>query len=225
MTAPGAYRRKGARRALLATAGVGAVVVATTVAAPTETIAAFRDDVFAGAGFSAGAFGIQSSAVFDDSGFGDHVENPVAMVTTPVTLAPGGTSYAHVYLRTIPNSEFDATVSLAKPKNESAGGEALWDTHIMYRAIAVSADSSTTCNRDLLAGPGGTPIVNPASTLGGTPSGLPAFRLPALGGKTMACFEFTLDPSVVTEAPEANGRSVTPTWTFTAESQSDDSSH
>ena len=212
--------RSRTRRAFLASAGVGAVAVAAVVAGPTETVAGFTDSIFAGGGLSASSFGIQSSAVFDDSGFDDHSDPPVAMVTTPVTVAPGGTSYAPVYLRTTTGTGLAATVSMSQPAPGSSNST-LWNTYIQYRAKAIAADSGTTCNAALLNAGGGTHIVNAGTTLAATPPSLPSFDLQAKGGdKVMVCFEFTLLSDVVTGAPSANGQSVTPTWTFTAEPQS-----
>lgn len=212
--------RSRTRRAFLASAGVGAVAVGAVVAGPTETVAGFTDSIFAGGRLSASSFGIQSSAVFDDSGFDDHTDAPVAMVPTPVAVAPGGTSYAPVYLRTTPGSSLAATVSMSQ-LGQGAFHAALWNTYIQYRAMAVTAQSGTTCNAALFTAGGGTQIVNAGTTLAGTPSSLPTFDLDANGSeKVLVCFEFHLLPGVVTGAPSANGQSVTPTWTFTAESQS-----
>lgn len=204
----------------MASAGAVAVVVVAAVAAPTETVAGFTDSIFAGGGLSASSFGVQSSAVFDDSGFDDHVDDPVAMVTTPVTVAPGGTSYAAVYLRTNPGTDQAARVSMSQPEIGSSNSD-LWNTYIEYHAKAVAADSGTTCDTALFDAGVGTQIVNSGTTLAGTPPSLPTFDLGANGGvKVMVCFEFALLSSVVTGAPSANGQSVNPTWTFTAEPQS-----
>lgn len=135
-------------------------------------------------------------------------------------VAPGGTSYAPVYLRTIPGTGLAATVSMSRPE-QGDSNSALWNTYIQYRAMAVAAGSGTTCNVALFTAGGGTQIVNSGTTLAGTPSSLPTLDLDANGSdKVMVCFEFTLLPGVVTEAPGANGQSATPTWTFTAESKS-----
>lgn len=132
MTESGFPRRLRSRRVALAAAGTGAAVIAAaTVALPTETVASFADNVWAGAGFSAGSFEIESSETYDGDYSSHGANSPLVLegspdiftvsYSTPITLTPGGVSYAPVYLRTSPETANPATVTLEPPQQR--GGE------------------------------------------------------------------------------------------------------
>lgn len=226
MTESGAFRRVRSRRVAVATAGTGAaLIIATAVLVPTETIAAFADNVFAGAGFSTGTFGIESSLNKND-GYTNHSDSPLSLtVDTPISLAPGDVAYSGLFIRRSSDTNELARVTVSNPVDAGGSSTELWNEHLTFVAKAAGAVGTTQCDNsmnenldhwDFLFDSGtfaAPERVNDASfTLGQSISGFPA------GEPYIVCFEFTLDPDVVTAAPEANGQSVNPTWTFTAES-------
>ena len=223
-------------RVILAGLGAGAAAVAlTSVAEPTETLAAFADDVLVGAGFSTGRFGLETSLTGADGTFGDGTRNLVGSTapgtvafSTPISLGPGGTSYAPVYLRTSPDTTGNALVSISSAAKRSGGdfptNDALWGAtstpakpgFITYSARALPATASTTCNADVWNDAGATQLFAPGSALS-APAPKVTLELAAAGGSTvMVCLRFSLDAHVATAAPSGtNGAAVHPVWTFT----------
>lgn len=227
MTESGSTRRLRSHRVALAAAGTGAAIIAAaTVMATTQTIAGFADSVWAGAGFSAGSFGIESS-LNQGGPYENHSGSPLTLnFGTPITLAPGEVSYAGLYIRRAPGVDDYADVTVSGPTGESESSTALWNDHLTFVAkFAPVAGTGADCDAEINENPYWEPLYNSSAfgnpvpepggtfTLGESVPGLPA------GEPYMVCFEFTLDEDVVTEAPEANGESVHPTWTFTAESR------
>lgn len=228
MTEPGLLRRLRSRRVALAAGGGGAAVMAAaTVMAPTETIASFADNMWAGARFNVGSFGIESSLIDEDHDYANNSESPLVLnFDVPITLTPGEVSYSGFYIRRTPGIDDYADVTVSGPTGESESSTALWNDHLTFVAkFAPVAGTGTDCDDDIHENPAWEPLYNRGTfdnpqpvpnaifTLG---EGWTGFRD---GEPYMVCFEFTLDEDVVTEAPDVNGESVNPTWTFTAESQ------
>lgn len=228
MTEPGTLRRLRSRRIALAAAGIGAAVIAAgTVVAPTETIAAFTDNVWASAGFGAGSFGVESSSAWDGD-YKNHSESPLVLnFDTPITLTPGEVAYAGFYIKRTSGTDDYADVTVSGPVSEPDIEKALWSSHLTFLAKAAPAPSAdTVCDANIHdVSSEWEPLYNSGSFASPQqPAPDAGFRLGegstefTDGEPYMVCFEFTLDPNVVTAAPEANGESVNPTWTFTAES-------
>lgn len=207
------------RRAALAAAGGLGLVLALAGVSQTETVAAFADSVWAGGTFNvAEIVDLESSRELAQE-FADHdSENALEMFSTPLSLVPGQTEYAHFYIRTTDNSAA-ATVSMSSANNAPSSGtpgSALWATYIKYGARAVDASADPACSAVFGANPLGTVLVPSEAGLGTTPT-VP-FDLPAVGENTIkVCFEFSLLNSAVTANPSVNGATVEPTWTFTGE--------
>lgn len=230
MTENGFLRRLKSRRVALVAAGAGAaVIVAATVAVPTGTVASFVDEVWAGEGFSAGTFsGIESS----QSRTGTYVktsESGPLQLTTPISLVPGETAYAAVYLQRTDREPTDphAVVSISGPTGADESWDSLWNTHITFRAKAAPATGTTSCDRSSseywtelyesskLATPQRSVDAegnDTTFTLGQLFEGSSFYT----GDPYIVCFGFTLSENADSGS---NGKSVYPVWTFTAESQ------
>jgi len=208
------------------------VALSVSVIGPTDTMAYYIDDIWAkGAGLTASKFGIQSSltatGTFSDSAkelTGSIAPGTVAF-TTPISLNPGMTSYAPVYLRTSPGTSRAATVSTsaAARRAGAVSNDALWNTYVTYAARAVPITTSAVCNAAVFSatpqgallygsGTGATADVALASV-----ASTATFPLSPNGGSTyMVCFRFSLNSTVTSGAPTGtNGASVFPVWTFT----------
>lgn len=228
MTEPGFLRRLRSRRAALTTVGAGAALIAAaTVLAPTETIASFADNVWAGAQFNAGSFGIESSLTQDGS-YENHSDSPLTLnFGTPITLAPGEVSHAGFYIKRTSGTEDYADVTVSGPAGESDSSTALWGEHLTFVAkVAPAPSSDTACDADIHnENSDWVPLYNSTTFAAAQPVQGASFRLGegstefTEGEPYMVCFEFSLSADVVTEAPETNGHSVSPMWTFTAESR------
>lgn len=153
--------------------------------------------------------------------------------TAPVTLAPGQTTYLPVYLRTSPDTESDAIVSVSQAHDGGADHSeahtppAIWgspDTPGLatYGARIQQLDDPANppaCEATFFDqhSPDATDLVDglvPMAAAAPTTQ----FALAGEAGNTyMVCFRFHLDPRVVTESPEANGAPFQPSWTFTGE--------
>lgn len=237
------FNRLRIRRVALAAGGVGAALVAVFSAiGPTETTASFADDVWSKAGFTAAtssSFKLQSSLTaernYSDNGAGSPLELPGGPTgvtfSTPISLTPGATSFAPVYLRTSQASAKGATVGISTAAKRSGvtSNSDLWGTtttagYITYAARAVPVpipSSPPTCGSSVFSPPSGTWLfgagTNNASNVALSTAATPAqtFTLNSAGSSTyMVCFRFTL-ASGVTATPAANGASVYPVWTFT----------
>lgn len=229
MTEPGSTRRLRSRRVALTAAGTGAAVVAAVaIWVPTDTIASFADNVWAGAGFGTGTFGIESSLERTGT-YANHSEGEPLVFNfgTPISLMPGETTYEAVYLRRTEGEPTDdyAVVSVTGPVGAEQSWDSLWDEHITFRAKAAPAAGTTSCNSGSMSGNNpfwtelyrsGTldsPAVQDSTfTIGPQIDRYPSFT----GDPHIVCFEFTLSEDVDSDS---NGRSVYPVWTFTAESQ------
>lgn len=229
MTEPGSTRRLRSRRVALTAAGTGAAVVAAVaIWVPTDTIASFADNVWAGAGFGTGTFGIESS--LEQTGtYANHSEGEPLVLNfgTPISLMPGETTYEAVYLRRSERDPTDdyAVVSVSGPTGAEQSWDSLWDDHITFAAAVTPAVTTASCDGDSIDSDdpnwidlyeSGT-LAGPARVDGATFTlGEPVLpQLPA-GEPYMVCFEFALSEDVDSGA---NGQSVYPVWTFTAESQ------
>lgn len=237
MTATKPLRRFASRRVALAAAGVGAVVVAAaTIATPTETVAAFADNVWAGAGFTAGGFSIRSAESFNGTYQQKSVTNPQILTgsanpgtipfTTPINLAPGTASYAAVFLQTTPGTTKNATVSVQAPFKRSSQDppvtpdpqyptdENLWNTHLTFGARAMLASSSSTCNESVFTSQQGVLLFSNGTKFTASAASANSFTLAAAAGNQfMVCFRFHLATSV-TSSTNSNGKSIYPVWIF-----------
>lgn len=228
MTDTGPLRRLRSRRVALVAAVAGAAgVAAATFSAPMETVATFADDVWAGAGLTAGGFGIQSAEQFNGTYSQTSPEHPFLFTgssapgtvefTTPIALQPNAVSYARVFLRTTPGTTKNASVTL-KPPTMRGGAESndpeLWNQYVTYGARAVLSNGATHCddvfsrNEGALLYPNGTKL----SSTSNAASTIPLAG--AAGDQFMVCFRFTLDSGVVAGSPSSNGKSVNPMWEF-----------
>lgn len=239
MTGSGKVRRLRLKGAITAV-GVGAAAIAIgTLAAPTETLASFADNVWAGGQFSTGKFGLQTSLTANGP-FSDGPKDLMGSTTpgtvsfsTPIALAPGATSYAPVYLRTSEGTTTNATVgiSTAAQRPGMTSNSALWGTtspiapgFITYAARAVPVPNHTSppqCGSGVFSTPTSTWLFgngtnNPSNVALSTAStATQTFPLSAAATSTyMVCFRFALASSV-TGTTSANGASVYPVWTFT----------
>lgn len=219
VSSSGSPSRPRARRAAVAAAGGLGLVLALAGVSQTETVAAFADSVWAGGTFNvAEVVDLESSPELNGT-FADHdSENALELFSTPLSLVPGQTKYAHFYIRTSGLSTA-ATVSMSSATNAPAASApeiALWATYIKYGALAVDANADPDCGTAFSANPQGTVLVQSGSGLGSAPSA--TFDLLATGENTIrVCFEFSLLGSAVTASPSVNGASIEPTWTFTGE--------
>lgn len=235
----GFHRRFRSRRVAVAAAGVSAVVVATAViATPTETIAAFTDDVWAGAGFSASKFGVEISLINSDEEYGDHPEGDPLILKEeatgggftfdpPVKLIPGEVTYAGFYIRRTPGTEDHAKITMSPPSQGTGTSATLWSGYLTYSAhyAPLAGAGTTKCeNMDLTPRPQGWRDLHATTTFANAPGFNPTFTVGEGittaddGDPLLVCFRFELDSGIVTLAPSANGESVYPTWTFTADS-------
>lgn len=240
MTGADSFRRRmRSRRVALASAGLGAALVAAPITqGSTETIAAFTDSVFASAGFSAGKFGVQTSLTNIDSDYSDHSGNPLVLheegedgftFTPPIAVSPGGISYAGFYIRRTPETEDLADVTISLPARDDNSSETLWNNYLTYSvhyAPAAEAGEARCSHIDSAPGPSGWQDLVASRSFGNsTPLSNGTFTLGELatesadGDPLIVCFRFALDSSIVTGSPSANGQSVYPTWTFTSESR------
>lgn len=230
MTEPGSSHRLRSRRVALTAAGTGAAVVAAmAIWGPTDTLASFGDDVWAGSWFGTGTFGIESS-LEQNGAYANHSEAEPLVLNfgTAISLMPGETAYEALYLRRTerePTADH-AVVSVSGPSGAEQSWDALWDEHITFRARVAPATGTTSCNSssmnsnnpfwtDLytsgtLAAP--ARVEDATFTIGPRIDGFPGFT----GDPYIVCFEFSLSGNVDSGS---NGQSVYPVWTFTAESQ------
>lgn len=196
-------------RALLAgglVLGIGAAV----------TLAAWTDNVFGEAEFSAENWNVQGDFSADGSGaWAEYATDGTAGTFTYTTgfdaLSPGTTVYSPVALRVGTaagaGGAYDANVTLLGATNP--GGGALGE---FLRYTVSSGVSATDCNSGTLAG--GTAIVAPDSTLD-TGSAANAVTLPLDGAAVPLCFAVTLPQTVAPDvvAGQTTGRVV---WQFEA---------
>ncbi|MDV6298804.1 hypothetical protein R3P82_06715 [Dietzia maris] len=224
MTGTGNLRRVRAKGAIAAIGLGTAVIAATTLAAPSETLASFADNVFAGGQFLTGRFGLQTSLTAEGP-FSDGPTNlpgstnpGTVAFSTPIALTPGATSYAPVYLRTTSNTTSSARVGISTPA-KGTSNTALWGTPpsspglITYAARAVPTMISSTCNAAVWTGSQGDQLYPPNSPFYASTAS--TFILDAAAETTyMVCFRFTLASNVTSAPAGTNGASVYPVWTF-----------
>lgn len=196
-------------RALLAgglVLGVGAAV----------TLAAWTDNVFGQAEFSAANWNVQGN--FDGTTWDEYDQTPgnpagsFSFSTGFDALSPGDTVYAPVSLRVGTGStaggDYDATVTLngAVPSDVNA---AL--TPLLTYTVVPNVPRTDCIAKNLVGG--GTPIVAAGSAL--TAPGTSSLTLPQAGTEVPLCFAVTL-PSTVA-ADQAAGKSTgVLTWKFDA---------
>lgn len=194
-------------RALLAgglVLGVGAAV----------TLAAWTDNVFGQAEFSAANWNVQGDFSRDAAAWNEYetegTAGSFAYTTGFDALSPGTTVYAPVALRvgqgTTAGGDYDATVTL----NGATGGGGALTQYLTYSVL--SGVSKADCVSGTTTG--GTPYVGEGSALT-TGSGSTTLRLPASGIEVPLCFAVTMSPTVAASA--AAGTSTgTLTWKFDA---------
>lgn len=236
MTKVGNSHRFRRRRTVIAAAGAGATAAAiATFAAPTATLASFTDQAFGEAMFSTSTFGFQSSATGDPDSFTDHslldrltilgAASGTAVFTTPISLQPGESAFAPVFLRTTPGTTSNVTVRVSAPAKGAGTDDALWGAqgqtgYITYAARALPADNQSACNPDVFSVPMGVGLYG-AGTNGTdnvpltTPPPTTTFELVAETPAThMVCFRFTLSSTVISGSPSSNGQAINPIWAF-----------
>lgn len=212
------------RRVLIILTGILAVAVTLATISRSETVAAFTDNVWAGAGFSTGSFGIESSLTNVPEDFDSHSDSPLVLnFDTPITLTPGQTSYAGFYVRRTPGTTEYADVTVSGPTGAGIPPAILWSSYLTFVAkVSPVATTGTTCSADMNQNPAWQPLYNAGTLAIPQPANDAKFTLGEssaefqAGEPYMVCFEFALNANVVSDAPQANGESVHPTWTFTA---------
>lgn len=233
MTQPSTSNRLRSHRIKLAAAGMGLTLVASAVVAtPTETIAAFTDNVWAGSWFiGTSTFGIESSLKYGED-YTSHPDDSSALEFGPsISLLPGQTEYAGLFIKRAPNTNDHALVHVSGPTQGTGTSNLLWESpHLSFLAKYAPAattgaeNASDRCGPDIHTNPAfedlytsGTfpspnPDTNASFTLGEPVGGLPN------GEPYIVCFEFTLDDDVVTGPAAVNGQTIRPIWSFNAES-------
>lgn len=234
MSATDSSRNTRQRRRLQLVVVVSAVAVAMLallIPLTKDTVASFADDVFAGGSLGASE-GVQIVSSTDNANFTDQsTTNPQILsgssnpgtvaFTTPIKLAPGGKSYAPLYLRTREGT-FQATTKMDRavqrsPSTSFPTDSNLWNTYVRYQARAMPTSTNSQCNAAVFANNLGVPLVaadtSISATVPNTSFVLPAGQNGAPGASWLVCFEFTL-ASGVTASPSSNGKSVFPYWIF-----------
>ena len=180
----------------------------------TLTLAAWTDTEHATGTFATSTFGIVRTATnaASPTDFADHAAAPGATLTLGLAagaMSPGTTVYARFAVKTTAATNVTGKVSLSAAANAAAG----LGPSLQYGVKVIPATS--TCDATSY-GASSTVIVaagSPLSTAGSNPQ-----ALATLGSAAVSyCFEVTLP----TGTPNtAQGTTVTPTWTFTAVSDS-----
>ena len=181
----------------------------------TLTLAAWTDTEYANGTFSTSTFGIVGTATnaASPNDFTDHATAPGANLTLGLAAAgamsPGATIYTRFAVKTTAATNVTGKVSLSAAANATAG----LGPSLQYGVKIIPATS--TCDATSY-GASSTVIVaagSPLSTAGSNPQ-----NLATLGSAAVSyCFAVTLP----TGTPNtAQGTTVTPTWTFTAVSDS-----
>lgn len=195
-------------RALLAgglVLGVGAAV----------TLAAWTDNVFGQAEFSAANWNVQGN--FDGTTWGEYDQTPgnaagsFSFSTGFNAMGPGDTVYAPVSLRvgkgTTAGGAYDATVKL----NGATPSTGALFPHLTY--TVVPGVTRANCLAKSLAG-GTAPIVAAGSALG-VSSADSALTLPKAGTEVPLCFAVTMSPTVAASTVAGTTTGVV-TWKFDA---------
>lgn len=218
------------RRVIAGLAGTAVLAGTALAVLPEETVAAFTDNVWAGAGgFEAAMFGFGVEGSLNGSTWGDHSTMESAMelegstapgtvqFATPISLYPGRTSYAPLWLRTATESgAAEVSMTAAQRQPTPSSHATLWDNYVTYSVRAIA--SSVSCGPTVFSETQGTELVVSSTLKSGTPA--TAFTLPAgAEDPVQMCFSFTLSNDVINGDSSANGQAVYPYWTFTGTPQ------
>lgn len=175
------------------------------------TLAAWNDAEHAQATFQAGSFGVEGAAGSD--AYAEHATSgtaaTLAFSASPGAMVPGAKTYAGFRVRTIAGS-VAGRVQLA-----SAGvtGDTGLGGHLTYGVRVIT--TATSCDAAAFAASGNV-VVSTGTVLTAASTTWQALGAGgASGGAAVTyCFEITLR----SDAPDAaQGKSATPTWTFSAE--------
>lgn len=173
------------------------------------TLAAWSDDVWAGAQFSAGTFSVQSSPSGEPGTFLDYSTEqdslPLDFQVDTENLGPGDTVAAPMVIRIAAGSSYDATVTLdtAASSGENAA-------HFTYGLSTVDAAADCTTAET------GTELV-PSDTSMTSIAGDPTFSLDrgtesTPGPEIALCFRVTAGEELI------QGESASALWQFVASS-------
>lgn len=172
------------------------------------TLASWTDQEFAKGDFKASTFGIVGST--DGTNFAEHPSTPAALSfsVSPNAMSPDTTVYARFVVKTTATTDIGGAVQLG---GASVTGTGL-GTYLRYGVRTIPAGSA--CNATTYAS--GTQVVGPNSPL---TAGAASTQSLAAGGASPIgyCFAVTLPGGTPNDA---QGRTATATWTFTATSNS-----